>query len=296
MGAIHDTALVLVGTWLFLYRFPLRTQKFGAIAEYLTTACCGLSLSLLAPLLPWPPPGFRALPLALLGLLFAFCHPAFTAMVVTVPLGIALGALVWQLGLCTAVPGYHSVILSVFSVVFVLVFVCTPGVAGVQSLRNFLVPALSALLLTTAIAGLVPSLGALEPRALLLAAPCAADGGDTQAALMSLGCWLAVAACAIGLQLLLAWMAQREEGKQAAGSARGDLVASLLPGAEKDDDDGFQKPEDMRTDRFQVLVKAIFAAEGADQSHLTEHEKRLVEVCRQDEFERDRLLWGGGLI
>jgi len=52
----------------------------------------------------------------------------------------------------------------------------------------------------------------------------------------------------------------------------------------------------MVNDRFQILTQAIFADKDADLSHLTENERRLVAVCREDEFERDRLLWGGGLI
>mmetsp|Transcript_11278 Transcript_11278/g.31741 ORF Transcript_11278/g.31741 Transcript_11278/m.31741 type:complete len:301 (+) Transcript_11278:53-955(+) len=300
MGEVHDVALLLVGAWLFFYRLPLQTKSFGAIAEALTTACCGLSLALLAQLLPWPPPGFRAVLLAVLGVLFAFCHPAFTAIVVTVPLGIAFGALMWQCGLCSAVPDMHVLILSVTSLVFVAVFVCTPGIAGVLSLRLVLVPALSALLLTTALAGLVPSLGALAPRALLVASPCAADSGNRQSPLLSFAYWLLVAACAVGLQVLLAWRARRSGGKgdRAPGGARGGLAASLLPSADADsgEEDGFQRPEDMKNDRFQMLVKAIYADKDADLSHLTENEQKIVAVCREDEFERDRLLWGGGLI
>jgi len=135
MGTVHDVALVLVGTWLFLYRLALPTKSRGAIAEALTTACCGLSLAILAELLPWPPPGFRAVLLALVGVLFAFCNPALTAIVVTVPLGVSFGALLWQCGLCSAVPDMHVLILSVTSLVFVAVFVCTPGIAGIQSLH-----------------------------------------------------------------------------------------------------------------------------------------------------------------
>mmetsp|Transcript_5603 Transcript_5603/g.11410 ORF Transcript_5603/g.11410 Transcript_5603/m.11410 type:complete len:295 (-) Transcript_5603:107-991(-) len=294
MGEVHDVALLLVGAWLFLYRLPLQTKSFGAIAEGLTTACCGLSLALLAQLLPWPPPGFRAVLLAVLGVLFAFCHPAFTAIVVTVPLGIAFGALMWQCGLCSAMPDTHVIVLSAACLAFLVVFVCTPGIAGVQSFRLLQVPSLSALLLTTSVAGLVPSLGALEPRALLLASPCAADGGSARAPLLSLAYWLLATACASGFQLLLAWRARRMGG---GGGEGGSLAALLLPGADADSDpeDGFKRP-DMVNDRFQLLTQAIFADKDADLSHLTENERRLVAVCREDEFERDRLLWGGGLI
>jgi len=298
MGPVHDVALLSVGAWLFLYRIVLWTGRCSRLGEVLTTVCCGLSVSLLAPLLPWPPPGFRAVSLALLGVLFAFCHPAFTATLVTIPLGVGLASLVWQLGLCSIIPTAHAIFLSVVSVVLVGVFVCAPGIAGIASLHLVLVPSLSALLLTTAIAGLAPSLGTLEPQALLQAAPCAAEGGDVRAPLLSLACWLVLAACAVGLQLFFAWRA-RKMGRRAGG--RGDLVASLLPGSTEDpeDDDGeegFKKPDGMQNDRFQMLIRAIYADKDADLSHLTENERKIVEVCREDEFERDRLIWGGGLI
>lgn len=297
---MHYTALVLVGAWLLIYRLPLQTQKFGALAEKLTTACCGLSLALLAPLAPWPPPGFRALSLGLLGVMFAFCHPAFTAMIVTLPLGIAFGALLWQFGLCSVVPGYHALVLSLATAVFFLVFICTPGIAGVHCLRNILVPSLAALLLTTALAGLVPSLGALEPRALLLESPCAANHSDVKTPLISLTSWTIVAALAIGMQLFFYFRALRiEEGREEAARAPGgDLVASLLPTAQGGgaNEWGIDRPGQDFNNRFQMIVRAIYAEEGTDQSHLSEHEAKLVQICRQDEFERDRLVWGGGLI
>jgi len=95
-------------------------------------------------------------------------------------------------------------------------------------------------------------------------------------------------------------MARARAGKQDGGvrPPGGDLVASLLPEADQDDEnvERFKKPDNLQNTRFQMLVKAIYADEGADLSHLTENERSIVEICRKDEDERDRLLWGGGLI
>mmetsp|Transcript_4978 Transcript_4978/g.11296 ORF Transcript_4978/g.11296 Transcript_4978/m.11296 type:complete len:300 (+) Transcript_4978:57-956(+) len=296
LDTIHDGVLISVGAWLFVYRLGLRT-RCRPYAEALTTAGCGLSLALLAPLLSWPPVGFRFPMLAVLGVLFSFCHPVFTATVVALPLGISLSAILWQFGLCTFAPGTHAVLLTLISIVFIFVFVCTPGVAGPYSLRLFLVPSLSALLLALGIADLVPELDSLRPRTLLQDSPCSAAEGDTSAVLNFLGLWLLLAACGIGFQLLLTWLAKRKivEGA-AAGGDGGDLAQSLLPGAQANKDGGMQRPDMGSDNRFTILCKAIFAEEGADQSHLSESEQKIVEVCRKDEFERDRLVWGGGLI
>merc|ERR1712150_126516 len=81
----------------------------------------------------------------------------------------------------------------------------------------------------------------------------------------------------------------------------GSLQRSLIhPDIKDDDPDAKQKVASMEAaaggSRHLTLCDAICAPEGADQSHLTDHEKRLVEICKSDEFERDRLMWGGGLM
>lgn len=287
--------------------------RFRAIAEQLTTMACGLSLAMLSPLLPWPPPGFRALTLGVFGILLSCCHPALTALVVSTSLAIGVGGFVWQLGLCSVVPeaaleelgmSAHPLLLTLLVLIFIALFVCVPGVAGPASLVLGLVPALGALLLVVGCAELMPSVGGLSASALLSEQGC--DAATTPAptwfaapAVRSLAAWLLVTACGISLQCYLARLAriQAEQESDKKAGPGGDLVASLLPGSTQEEGGGanLPRPND-KNDRYSLIAKAIFLDESADLSHLTENEQKIVKICREDEFERDRLLWGGGLI
>jgi len=311
-GPIHSAILATLGSWLLVYRLLLRT-RCRPVAEKLTTIACGVALALLAPLLPWPPQGFRALSLGLIGVLLSCCHPACTALVVSSSLAMGLGGFIWQLGLCTVSPeaalgevglSGHSLLLTFLTLIFIAFFVFVPGTAGPVTLIFVLVPLLGSLLLTLGIFGLAPSTGGLSADGLLAASPCAADVASSllaSPATMGLAAWLIVAAAGIGLQFYLARLARlKAEADEARGNAPGgDLVTSLLPGSQAEEGGGANLPRPSDSDaqsRFGLITKAIFADEGADLSHLTENEQKLVAVCRKDEFERDRILWGGGLI
>jgi len=284
------------------YRLALRT-RLRRCAEVFTTVACGLALALLAPLLPWPPPPFRVPLLAVIGSLLSSCHPMGTALMVTVSTGAPFGALLWQLGLCRVAPDVeflHPVLLASATLIFVVLFVCTPGIAGPACLMGLLVPALGALLFTLGMSGLAPRAGLLNASALFAEAPCSSEGGGAlggaAAPLAFLGTWLVLAACGAAMQVL---MSQRSQGAEAdgAGGPGGDLVASLLPGREEEGGANLPRPGDVEgMGRYGLISKAIFADEDADLSHLTDNERQIVAVCRKDEFERDRLLWGGGLI
>mmetsp|Transcript_86847 Transcript_86847/g.218643 ORF Transcript_86847/g.218643 Transcript_86847/m.218643 type:complete len:317 (+) Transcript_86847:112-1062(+) len=314
-GPIHSAVLIALGFWLLVYRLLLRTAC-RPVAERMTTVACGVALALLAPLLPWPPQGFRALSLGLIGVLLSCYHPACTALIVSASLAMGFGGFLWQLGLCTASPeadlgevglSGHSLLLSFLTFLFIALFVFVPGVAGPATLILVLVPTLGALLLTVGIFGLWPSAGGLAADSLLAISPCAADlagGLLASPAVMGLAAWLLIAAAGIGLQLFLARLARlKAESEEVRGGSAtapgGDLVASLLPGSQAQEGGGANLPRPTDSDaqsRFGLITKAIFADEGADLSHLTENEQKLVAVCRKDEFERDRILWGGGLI
>lgn len=291
---------------MLLYRVALRTRLRSA-AEVAITFGCGASLAVLAPLMPWLPPVYWMIILLLIGALISFVHPYCTVLVVSVTFGILFGSLLWQLGLCRIaaleVPflDWHPLILTLFCLILVIVFACLPGFAGPGSLQVILVPMLGSILLCTAASGLVPakySFG-LTLQNLLAESPCDAAEGDFQASLETLAAWLCITVIGIALQILMTMNRGSTDASNSQGGRGGDLVASLLPGVRGEAVDGganLPRPGEGSNERFSVLTKAIFAPDGTDVSHLSENEQKLVEVCRKDEFERDRVLWGGGLI
>eukprot|EP00419_Tripos_fusus_P052249 CAMPEP_0172804446 /NCGR_PEP_ID=MMETSP1075-20121228/5173_1 /TAXON_ID=2916 /ORGANISM="Ceratium fusus, Strain PA161109" /LENGTH=293 /DNA_ID=CAMNT_0013643025 /DNA_START=69 /DNA_END=950 /DNA_ORIENTATION=+ len=288
-----DVGLVTLGSWFLVYRIGLLTRCSG-ITEILTTCCCGLSLALLAPLC-LQPAGLSALGLAVFGVLASFCHPMLTALMVSVPLGVCMGAFIWQLG-CLS-PEMHGVTLGVTSLLFSCIFVCVPYISGQLTLEFLTLPLLSALMLVVGSADLVPGVNALNLESLLSAETAAAS-------VHTFKIWSLVWILALGIQCFLARIQLRLRQKDGQNGARdggkkagGSLVASLLPsGANDRDPERLSRPEHMVNDRFQLYVQAIHSDEPLENFDLTEDEKKLVEVCRQDEFERDRVIWGGGLL
>jgi len=263
----------------------------------LTTSCCGLSLALLAPLCTLP--GWSALVLAAFGVVFSFCDAMFTALMVSVPLGVCIGAFIWQLGGLS--PEMHGVTLGVTSFVFSSVCVCVPNKEGkLMMLLEFLIlPLLSALLLVVGGADLVPGVNALDLEDLL--------SPETDAAsVYTFQVWALVWIITLGIQCVLVRIQLRfrspadetenirQDGKQAAS---GSLVASLLPaGADDRGPDRLTRPEHMVNPRFALYVQAMESDEPLDNFDFTEDERKLVEACREDEFHKDRVIWGGGLL
>jgi len=268
-------------------------------AEPFTTIACGLSLAVLSPVLPWPPKGFRAYTLGLFGVLLSCCHPALTAMVASSSVAIGVAGFAWQLSLCEALAdvgmSMHAAVFGVSVLLFMILFVFLPTTAGPFSLVFFLVPALGSLLLVLGVAEMEPSMAGISAHKLLSAKRCDADDPMNSRAARSLAAWALVWALGVSFQFYLARRTRLKAMQQIEGGGQpgGDLVQSLLPNAQEDR--SMPRP-DNKDDRYQLIVKAIFAGEGSDISHLTENEKKIVTVCREDEFERDRLVWGGGLI
>lgn len=288
--------LGVAGIWLLLYRLlgsnlPLR---FRPVVEAAASFCAGASLGLLGPLLPWPSPALRLPALAIFGAFLGLCHFALQSAVASACIGTIVGAFLWQLGICDAVqaPWAHAGLLACCAIAFVLVFVFSPVAPPAR--ERLLLPTLGALLLIEGVSN-VSAVGILAPGALLEASPRpAADfarGARTGAA------WLALAACGIAFQwLLIPAGPAPEQGKN--GGKGGALADPLVPSGkdvEKNGGDGPILNKDAGLERHQILCLAMVAPEGTDQSHLTDHERKLVEVCRNDEFERDRVMFGGGL-
>lgn len=292
-------ALVFFGIWLLFYRVLIRS-RWGPIVQIMTSAISGASLVLLAPLLAWPSVAYRFPVLALLGGLFAACSFRVSLVVACSVIGIAWTALMWPLGLCkmfgtgpaAILPMSHGHVLLGGAALFVLVF--TYSALAANALERVLFPTLGALLF---VQGLGSRVGLLSPALLLDSDACPGaelPRADPATALA----WLLLAVSGMAFQRFMLQAPEADED----GKEKGTMVECLLPGGSATSA-GIQgvigdKNAEMggNMERQPVLCTAIFAPEGTDQSHLTAHEKKIVAICRKDEFERDRILFGGGLI
>eukprot|EP00747_Dinoflagellata_sp_TGD_P080389 gnl/TRDRNA2_/TRDRNA2_160870_c0_seq2.p1 gnl/TRDRNA2_/TRDRNA2_160870_c0~~gnl/TRDRNA2_/TRDRNA2_160870_c0_seq2.p1 ORF type:complete len:314 (+),score=37.91 gnl/TRDRNA2_/TRDRNA2_160870_c0_seq2:68-1009(+) len=299
----HEMALVFSGTWILCFRILIRTRCRLAV-QIFTAAVCGSSFALLSPLMPWPPPIYRVPIMALIGGLMSVLHVMLMAFIIAISLGMAFGALIWHLGVCTFVssfgpagPFLHPLLLFVSTITSISVFVCSP--VGPNLLERVLLPVLGALLLIVGLSGLESAqLPGLDPATLFAPEPCASSVHPARAPFVFMLSWLGASLVGIVLVVLfrLCGSSSKEGSQDGEGSEKKkSMVASLL-GSQDDEDGLLPRPTEADTGRHGTITAAIYAPEGTDLSHLTENERKLVEVCRKDEFERDRVLWGGGLI
>jgi len=286
-------ALGLFGAELLFYRLLIRS-RWRPFVQGMTSVCSGASLALLAPLLAWPSVAYRFPLLAIIGGMPAAMSYNCSALVATACIGTSVGSLLWQLGLCTLVPRGHSCLLACCGIGFAAVF----RLPRLGMLVEWVVfPVLGALLFVISIG---PLLGMLGQEALLEESQC--EAGDRSPAVLTAIAWSVLGMCAMIFQTFMLRSNSTENGGE-----QDQLAEFLLPSAggpvlNKNLGDGEGGPKkaipekDAGVQRLPILCQAIYAEEGTDQSHLTEHEKKLVEICRKDEFERDRVLFGGGLI
>lgn len=138
---------------------------------------------------------------------------------------------------------------------------------------------------------------ALSPRELVSTEPCKAASGDLGPAALLLALWLGASAFAVGLMALsraACWQSGADGHPQ-------DLTKGLLNiDGDKDQDgdgpDGLPRPAFGHVNpRHQQIVDAFYGPDSQDLSHLSEDERKIVEVCREDENERARYQHGGGL-
>jgi hypothetical protein len=252
--------------------------------------CCGFTVACFSPLVTLMSPSICIPTFLTVGALLGLCTNCCTPMIATTTLGLFVGAMAWQLGLSSLGPHAHIYLILVICVLFAMVFCATP--LGPKVFERFLVPALGAWLLATGILGMFPALGGCGLERFVGEKPCTSDDHSP---LVNLAVWFAFFVYGVVFQALCLKAVKESEAKKNPG---GTLVASLLPGA-VDADQGSLLPRqtDSQTDsRFHVLIAAMYAPDGTDQSHLSEDERKLVDCCRRDEFERDRVMWGGGLI
>jgi hypothetical protein len=305
-----------VGIYLATYKLIWwqRGKKGTKYAEITTILTCGCSWALLVPYLaaPWLMP-YMVPVLILVGNILG-CFPMFMGAIVSSTVGIYLAGVLWHLGLCQAEPlayayglgGLQGYWLLAFTLTFVQVFVCWKRVAGIANFHLILVPLLGGLYFALGVASLVPAAYGLWLSQILASKPCSADadGGGAIATLLFLVPWLVVAA--IGVWSKLIWLRRLEkksqqdeelengDAREKAKQGRGDLVKAFLP-ADPEAERSLKNPTKggAYNERFPLICQAI--ADG-DFSQLTENETLIAQVCREDGEQRDRLIWGGGLL
>lgn len=306
LGVSYGAPLALLGIYLPAYRFAFneRGKKSTWNAEFMAVLSCGSSLVLLAPVLSWPSPVLGIPLLLFVGQFLAtplICHPMCGGIVVSVPLGVCIGALSWHLGVCRVaafaahwgVPSAnaHKLVLALAAIFFVQVFVCCGRVAGPANFHRVLVPLLAGVYCSTGCASMLPASCGLTLEALLKEAPCAVDLSSSSGPLCCLTLWLLTS----GLGFFAhAYTTARKEKKQER-NGNGSLVKGLLPES-NDEPRAMDRPSmEDTTERFGTIVRAI-QDESFDLSTLDDTARGIVEVCRKDEEERYRLMFGGGLL
>merc|ERR1712046_497604 len=114
-------------------------------------------------------------------------------------------------------------------------------------------------------------------------------GGGSEGLGKALEGFLVLSFCGALLQGVLLYRRRRElEEKK---KQKNELAKSLLPDADPEQEEGgltqwHVEGESEATSHFQTLIRAIYAPEGTSQDHLNDHDKKLVQVCREDSFER----------
>lgn len=284
MDLVLDAILVCLGTWLIFYRCFIRTRcRFWV--EIGTQVACGASVVLLSSMATDLPTWAATVLLMLFGMIFGICQ-ATSALCVCISMGSFLGGVIWQLGLKDSLPEYHDVFMASCCFAFSLIFCATP--IGPAVFEGMLVPSTGAMMLTAAVIDAIPACGGIELATLLGAEASDSDGGNP---LMNLLAFLGVASYSTMMQLLM----MRPAGN--GGGPGAGMFAKLLP-AGGTEGGLIPRPENFEADgRFKRICKAIYADEGDPIfAALTEDERALVDCCRKDEFERDRVIWGGGLL
>lgn len=295
------TILAVLGCWLILYRSLIWT-RCGKQVQVITKVCVCASWVLLGPLLPWGASWWqwpRALIMASIGIGMGlgFQQDVLVVFAAAVTLGVTTGAIIWHVALCSLLQPWwcaHGFTLFFFTLFSMVLITCSH--AGPMLWDPVWVPVLGSLLITLASADLRPDLGLGLSVDSLLVEPCLA----THALLLSLMTWGAVSLVGMIVNgLLKILVGQRGDS---VIPEEGSVVESLLgPGGRGDEERGVggiggfaPNKAGENNERQPVLCDAIYNL-NYDMSLLTEHEQRLVQICREDEFQRDRILFGGGL-
>lgn len=280
--AVFEIFLISLGVWLIMVPF-FRKTRCGWWVEVSFRLCLGLGLALLAPWTPWSL-AIMVPVLSILGVCTATCHWVGSSLVTSLCCGSALGGMFWQAALCEYVDAWwHGWVMAFSTLIFTVIFTCTT--VGPVLFLPLILPSMAAMLITAGVAGLqVSPMFDFQPEQLFASAPCAAEEGMVAAHFA--GFWFCLTLVAMATWRLAAVLFRDKDA-----DGQGSLVSSLLP----DGDDSLMPRPGTTENRHLVITRAIYAPEGDDLSHLTENEKKLVEICRKDPEERDRVLFGGGL-
>jgi hypothetical protein len=259
----------------------------------ITSLVCGSSLATLAPMC-----GLPVLVMAAIGIIIVcthYCHPhGFLLMCLLngVVIGMCLVCTFWHGGLAQLQPQSEGAFVAI-SCVTCIVLTCIIlhfYTRGYEVHERVLNPVLGSMLLSMGISGLVPKLGAMKFAELMAPFPSTYSVG----AWKFLGLWAALCCVSLPLQY---WMMKDALNPKQKMKNFDELASRLVhPEASTTQEDVAKKLEDGAIGgRHLILCDAFYAPEDADMSHLTEHEKQLVAICRKDEFERDRIMFLGGL-
>lgn len=260
--------------------------------------------------------------------------PSVTSLLVLVPLGLVMGgcccgvwlaasllgvifaALTWDLGtgcLLTEMPSdhaslLHAGLLTFCGVLFLVLFTCL-SFEGLHMELAF--PFLGAWLL---LAGYEMRQGesvdeepgaswSFAPSSFFSAAhPAPLGGGCPKRFAFDVGAFLAVALVGVFFQrAFLVLERKRAGGDQQGGGSNGmggfnSMAEGLLTGEAKDAHSDQKKRFGFDGKELRTGSKVVEAICKKDPTGLSEQERRIYEICMTDEFERDRILFGGGLV
>mmetsp|Transcript_46234 Transcript_46234/g.83577 ORF Transcript_46234/g.83577 Transcript_46234/m.83577 type:complete len:314 (-) Transcript_46234:82-1023(-) len=275
---------LVTGVWLLLYRFFgwIQNKYIKIVIEIATSVSAGSSISLFTSIVPlWK---LAQAPLLLLIGSVSICSMNAMAFLACTPVGGFIGALVWQLSLSTMAPLWlHGWFVALCALLCSLVFTCTPVVVALEGIPF---PALGALLTMMSLSMLVPATGFATP-ALLLQASRSPGASHTAAV------WAAISTALVVFHTLMMRLTATP-GEEKQENIK--LSAKLMPSSgDAEKGQGMNLPaKDSGISRLPALTHA-FCNENADLSGFTENEVKLIMICRQDEEERNRIMWGGGL-
>eukprot|EP00746_Dinoflagellata_sp_MGD_P165493 gnl/MRDRNA2_/MRDRNA2_94797_c0_seq1.p1 gnl/MRDRNA2_/MRDRNA2_94797_c0~~gnl/MRDRNA2_/MRDRNA2_94797_c0_seq1.p1 ORF type:complete len:300 (+),score=48.79 gnl/MRDRNA2_/MRDRNA2_94797_c0_seq1:176-1075(+) len=298
MDGLAAQVAVVAGIWLLTYQVLIQGSLRKAII-LLTQFAAGASLLVFQPLVEKTPTWESCLVYVFSGgALGVLMGDMVVSLFATLSLGVGFTQWFWNLTLCSAVADewwgsmVHIAVSSIVCFAVLLFFICTP--LGIVLVELIVFPMLGAMLLATGASGLLDD----AQRDLINPLPGTCPG-STGPGFQALASWLfvgfLVSSILIKIRVAKIQQAQKEKDPLNASSKDGALTSLLQtsrPNNVEDGGTGFSKPEGDLS-RVHAIARAI--PEGSDMSHLTETEKKLVEICRKDSFERDRILFGGGL-
>jgi len=287
--------LGFLGCWLFLYRTVIWMRRCRQQIQVLTMMFACSSWALLGPLLPWPTSltqWYRAPIMVFFGLFLGCLGNLFGPLVVSVALGASFGATFWHIAFCSDSVAWslpHALTL-LFSTV-AIAFPITLTKCGPKFWENCIIPVLGALLLTIAAADLRPELRLGLTTDSLFAEPCL----DSDSLHRSLKAWGALTFAGMVIQGLLRMIPTQPDDRV---PGEGSVAESLLHRHDEENGAGVLGPDAPDTtggnERHPLIVEAIHDLDF-DMSRLEEHERRMVQTCRDNEEEKYRIMFGGGL-